>query len=191
MRSIVVGSAAEAMAEKFDREMMAWAPGSINKAEARILSAIAWWRSAGIEQPSRHQVAFVAGYTVNGHFNNTCGTLRTKGLLDYPTGGALSITPTGLGHVTVEDGAPSFMELCNRVRQVLKGEPHRRVFDVLVNGKAADGSSTFVRADLARRAGYTENGHFNNIVGELNSLGVICYPAKGSVALGPMFNGVQ
>jgi hypothetical protein len=32
------------------------------------------------------------------------------------------------------------------------------------------------------------NGHFNNTVGPLNSLGVARYPGKGTVSLGEMFD---
>jgi hypothetical protein len=36
-------------------------------------------------------------YTVNGHFNNLVGGLRTKGLVDYPNSGGVMLTDAGVG----------------------------------------------------------------------------------------------
>ena len=61
--------------------------------------------------------------------------------------------------------------------QKLSG-PESRVLQVLITKYP----SATPRADLAFAAGYTENGHFNNILGRLNSLGVAHYPTRGYVA---------
>jgi hypothetical protein len=154
-------------------------------AEQRVLDAIAWWDAAGVATPSRHQVAFVAGYTVNGHFNNVTGKLRGAGMVDYPGGGTLALTEAGRNAANTLSSKPTHEELINLVYGVLKAEPQRRVFGSLV--AAAEPLS---RAELAQRCGYTENGHFNNIVGALSGLGIAEYPAKGKVGLTDVFRSI-
>lgn len=159
------------------------APSSgVSASGQRVLDAIAWWGAAGVDQPTRHQVAFVANYTVNGHFNNQCGSLRGAALIDYPGGGTLALTEAGAAAAHAPDEAPTRDELVTRVGSVLKGEPMRRVFGILAENRKA-----MARKDLAEAAGYTENGHFNNIVGALNGIGVAEYPTKGFVGLSPIF----
>lgn len=160
--------------------------GGLKAPEQRIINAIAWWTAAGVSTPSRHQVAFVAGYTVNGHFNNTAGNLRARGLIDYPGDGTMVLTDDGSLVSHGPDSAPTRDELIQRVAAVLKGEPMRRVFAALV-----ESAKPMARADLAHACGYTENGHFNNIVGSLNGIGVIEYPVRGMVGLSDIFYGLS
>jgi hypothetical protein len=148
------------------------------KPHTRVLDALSWWEAAGQKQPQRVQVAMVAGYTVNGHFNNIIGELKTRDLVDYPGNGSISLTPSGRQLAAPQEAAPSRDELIRRVRAVLKTEPREKVFDVLVEAGAA-----MLREEVATAAGYTVNGHFNNIVGEMNSLGVVEYPQRGYVGL--------
>lgn len=162
------------------------APQRAGSAEQRVLDAISWWLAAGVDTPTRHQVAFVAGYTVNGHFNNVCGTLRSRGLVEYPGGGTLRLTLDGTAHTRVPNVKPGRQELVDRIAGVLKGEPQRRLFMALVQADAP-----LPRAELAARCGYTENGHFNNLCGALKSLGLVDYPTKGAVGLTPVVTGVR
>jgi hypothetical protein len=127
----------------------------------------------------------VAGYTVNGHFNNVCGSLRGRGLIDYPAGSCLGLTDEGRGKSNAPDARPTREDLIQRVTAVLKGEPMRRLFGALV-----DAGAPLNREDLARRCGYTVNGHFNNLCGALNGIGVAEYPSKGQVGLTSIFTGL-
>jgi hypothetical protein len=151
-------------------------------APKRILAALAWWSSAGITTPQRVQVAFVAGYTVNGHFNNVLGSLRSEGLIDYPGDGAVSLTASGREKVEMPE-APGFEDLIARIRSVLKDQAKRRLFDALLD-RWRSGHESMLRPELATAAGYTVNGHFNNMLGSLRSLGVVEY-AHGGVRLAP------
>lgn len=157
----------------------------LTKAEQKVVDAVAWWMAAGIEAPTRHQVAFVAGYTVNGHFNNMVGGLRTKGLVDYPQGGGVFLTPDGSGAANIPDGDIDFQELVRRVLAVLEPSPGR-IFKAV-----AEANRDLTRDELAQLTGYTVNGHFNNMVGSLRSLGVIQYPQQGGVRLGKMFEALR
>ncbi len=157
----------------------------MSKAEQRILDAAAWWRAAGVPQPTRHQVAFVARYTVNGHFNNMVGALRSRALVDYPTGGGVELTADGVAAANPVDESPSREELILRVREVLKSDAVRRIFSAVV-----DAGRDLTREELAALTNYTVNGHFNNMVGSLRSLGVIDYPKAGGVRLGDLFDAL-
>jgi len=153
--------------------------------EQRILDSIAWWKAAGIEQPSREQVAFGARYSVNGHFNNVLGTLRIKGFLDYPKGNHVALTAAGEAAANRPDTVATYQELVERAMSVLRDEPSRRIFDRVVKS-----GQVLTREELAEAAGYTVNGHFNNVLGRLRTLGLITYPAGNHVALGEMFEGL-
>lgn len=156
----------------------------VTKAEKRVLDAVAWWQSAGVAGPTRHQVAFVAGYTVNGHFNNLVGGLRTKGLVDYPAGGGVALTEQGQS-VAIVDEVPSRSALIEKVTGVLKGDSLKKIFRAVV-----DAGRDLTRDELAAMTGYTVNGHFNNMVGSLRSIGVFEYPHGGGVRLSALFDAL-
>jgi hypothetical protein len=157
----------------------------VGTVEQRILDALGWWRAAGIAQPSREQVAFVARYSVTGHFNNTLGALRSAGLVEYPAGGLVALTTEGLAHAVTPDAPPTRAELLARARAVLREEPLRRIYDAIVEAGAE-----LSRDDLAQRTGYTVNGHFNNGLGRLRTLGFITYQRGGQVALSALFDAL-
>jgi len=156
--------------------------GPAKKPRARILRSLAWWAALGVEQPTRPQVAFVARYTVNGHFNNTVGGLKADGLIEYPNG-CLALTREGFAAAPSLDVDPSRDGLIEAARAVLRVEPLRRVFDVLV-----EHGEPLSREKLATAAGYTVNGHFNNVVGRLRTLGLADYPSTGTVSLSEVFS---
>lgn len=152
----------------------------ISNASQRVLDAIAWWASVDCPQPSRRQVAFAAGYTVNGHFNNLTGQLRSAGLIDYPAGDHLCLTDAGAGAAALPDEPPSLDELHARIRGKLSNA-ELKLFDALVVARAS-GEPPLRPEDLAERSGYTVNGHFNNLRGRLRSLGLVDYIGGGTQA---------
>jgi hypothetical protein len=157
----------------------------ITKAEQRVLDAVAWWHAANIPEPTRLQVAMVARYTVNGHFNNLVGGLRTKGFVDYPMSGGVTLTESGDAAANRPVGDLTRDELIQRTLAVLKTASLQKIFRAVV-----DNGADLTREDLATKTGYTVNGHFNNMVGSLRSLGVIDYPRQGGVRLGEMFEAL-
>jgi len=156
----------------------------LQEPEQRILDSLAWWKAAGIERPTRVQVAFGARYTLNGHVNNTLGGLRTKGLIDYPDRGAVSLTEAGAALANTPSVAADRDELIRRALEVLREEPQQRLFRALVSAEA----EMLTREELAHACNYTLNGHVNNTLGSLRSIGLIDYPRRGFVALSEMFN---
>lgn len=142
----------------------------INGPEQRILDALAWWRAVGIEQPSKVQVAVVARYSPNGGaFNNPLGTLRTKGMIDYPQSGVVVLTAEGAAIANHPNDTPTNSELHQRVFGILDG-PQKRILEPLIQVYP----DRMDKADLAAAAGYSpDGGAFNNPLGALRSLGFI------------------
>lgn len=157
-------------AEKHDAQK------SLSKSEQKILDSLAWWASVGITEPSRAQVAFAAGYTVSGHFNNLLGTLRTRELLDYPQGDCAGLTDAGNALANHPAETANRPELYDRIRQKLS-EPQRRLFNVLLEAEGI-----LSNEELASRGGYTVSGHFNNLRGSLRTLQLAEYVSGGTVA---------
>ena len=149
---------------------------SLSKAELRILEACAWAHAIGLTAPATEVVAFLAGYTVNGHFTNMRGKLHTAGFVDYPGPGTLRLTEAG------EAAAPEV------TRPLTTEELHRAVFERL---DSAQGRllrplidaypETLSDEELAQKAGYTVNGHFTNMRGRLRTMGLITYPSPRQV----------
>lgn len=150
--------------------------------QQKILDALAFAEALGTPQPERITVAFFAGYTVNGHFNNTVGKLNASGLISYPVGGHLALTDEGRALADISSIEIATLEDLHEIWRSKLSEPQRRILNVLLNYRGRPVS----REELAQQAGYTVNGHFNNTVGKLNSLGAACYPQKGYVAAAPV-----
>jgi hypothetical protein len=151
--------------------------GEVSGIEQKILDAIAWWERIGVPEPSRRQVGFVAGYTMNGYFNNTISKMKTGHLIEYPGAGQIAMLDRGRQCARFPDVPPTQEEL------------HRRVFDQLqgIQLKLLQACidcypRSVDRAELADRCGYTLNGYFNNTVSSMKTMGFISYPEKGQVA---------
>ena len=146
--------------------------------EQRIVDAIAWMESIGVDTPEQTAVAFLAGYTYGGGaFNNPRGALRTKGLVDYVAGERICLTDEGRKASNQPDQPLTPEELHERVLARLPG-PEQRLLRPLLDAYPRAMSNE----ELAAAAGYTPNaGAFNNPRGRLRSLGLIDYPRPGHV----------
>lgn len=134
------------------------ANGTISSAELRVLKSLYWLKD---EERTPVKVAFFANYTVNGHFNNVMGGLRSKGYVQ-----AWSITNEGI-HMLPGDieGKPTGPQLREWLRLKLSvGE--NRILDTLIKAR---GERVAVEI-LAQQSDYTVNGHFNNCLGKLRTL---------------------
>lgn len=151
--------------------------GAVSKSMQKILDALAAFEQLGISPAKRVNVAFFAGYTENGHFNNMVGELRTNGFLDYPSGNMVQLTDAGRAIANADaNSIQSLDDLHNTWRSKLSPS-EAKLLSVLI-GYYPDAIS---RGELAAKTGYTENGHFNNMVGHLRSLGAADYPGGGTV----------
>jgi len=152
--------------------------GDMTGPEQRILDAIAWLESLGIEQPDQAAVAFLAGYTFGGGaFNNPRGRLRSRGLVDYPGGERIALTEAGRTLSVAPETPLNTEELHRHVMARLPG-PEQRILQPLLDAYPESLSND----ELAEAAGYTAGaGAFNNPRGRLRSLGLIDYPSPGRV----------
>lgn len=151
--------------------------------EKRILNAIAWLNSIGIDEPEQIAVAFLAGYTVGGGaFNNPKGSLRSKGLIEYNNNN-LILTPMGREYADVPDEVLTTEELHKKILGVLGG-PEKKLLEVLL----AEYPNEISNEELAERSGYqVGGGAFNNPRGRLRTLGLIEYKNGGVVARSILF----
>lgn len=150
----------------------------LSNPQRKVLDALALCERLGVDEPKRINVAFFAGYTENGHFNNTVGNLNAAGLLHYPHGGHLALTEKGRELANAENNpAQTIAELHDLWKSKLSS-PEVRVLEVLLEHHP----ESLDRERLAKLSGYTVNGHFNNVVGHLSTLGIAEYPQKGRVA---------
>jgi hypothetical protein len=140
--------------------------------EQRIVDAIAWQNSIGIEEPDQVAVAFLAHYTYGtGGFNNAKGSLRTKGLVEY-RGDRIELTDAGKKLANAAEEDLTTEELHKRVLSVLKN-PEQRILKPLLEAYP----KALHDEELAPLAKYKPGvGGFNNPKGRLRTLGLIQYP---------------
>jgi hypothetical protein len=157
--------------------------------EQRVLDALAWWASIGVDRPDKGQIGFLAGYrvgkNVGGTFGNLLGALRARGLLEYPGPGTATLTTAGARIARAPAEAPSTETLQRAIHDRLDNT-ESRVLQAIIDAYPEQLS----KQEAGKRSGYTvgENvgGTFGNILGRLRSLGLIDYPAPGKVAALPV-----
>jgi hypothetical protein len=157
--------------------------------QQRVLDAIAWLEAVGFPEPSKIQTGFMAGYRVGkrvgGTFGNVLGQLRSLELIDYPSAGAVQLTPAGRAAAEM----PAIERTTRGLQDAIFGRlsaTEQRVLQVLVD----EYPRAVTKQDCGARAGYSVGdrvgGTFGNILGRLRSLGLIDYPSPGSVAAEPV-----
>jgi len=144
--------------------------GAMSGPQRRILNAVNFWHSIGHDQPTREQVALVAGYSpTSTSFTNPLGGLRTSGAVDYPAPGRVQAKEQTGDTFAASSAAET-------LRKVLTG-PQLRILDAALQGDAD-------RPTIAQRAGYSDTStSFTNPLGGLRTLGLIEYPSTGQVAV--------
>ena len=129
-----------------------------------------------------NRLAALSGYTVNGHFNNMVGTLRADGRITPARVSPIQITEAGLKALGSFEPLPTGEALreywLNRV-----GMSKGRILEVLYNVYP----HPIGIEELAERAGYTVNGHFNNMIGSLRTMGLITPPRQPIKAVDYLF----
>lgn len=145
--------------------------GSFTRPQMRILESLAMWAALGHASPSREMVAAIAGYSPSsGGFNNLLGQIKTAGAIDYPQPGLVALAVSGIGAIGKDEA-----------RAKLAGNltnPQARIVGALVD----QGERT--REELGADTGYSpSSGGFNNLLGQLRTLGLIDYPRPGAVIM--------
>lgn len=144
----------------------------------KVLDAIAWMNSIGVADPVKPAVAFVAGYSPNtSGFQNACGALRSKGLVDYPGPSKISLTEAGRGLAQVPDASLSNEDLHRKILDNLSG-PEREILAALIGMRNSSVTKNDLAAALNRSAGASG---FQNACGRLRTLGLVEYPGPGLI----------
>jgi hypothetical protein len=145
---------------------------SLTGPEQRILDAIAWMESIGINEPELVAVAYLADYKHGGGaFNNPKAKLKGNGLVEY-RGDRIALTDEGRNLANAPEKLLNTEELHARVLARLTG-PERKLLRELLAVYPQDLSNE----ELAERSGYAIGGAFNNPKGRLRSLGLVEYPS--------------
>jgi hypothetical protein len=156
--------------------------GDMSGPEQRILDAIAWLNSIGVDDPEQTAVAFLAGYTIGGGaFNNPRGRLNQRGLVQYVSGDKIRLTEEGRRYANTPTTALDADELQRVVLERLPG-PEQKILRVLLNSYP----DSLTNEECASQAGYAHGGGaYNNPRGRLRSLGLIDYQ-NGKVVAKPL-----
>ena len=148
-----------------------------NGTQQRVLDAIAWWNSVGVESPIADRVGYIAGIKTGvGHWQNTVGPLRTQGLIEKTDDGTMTLTPEGVlfanspdEHVDLDGYHEALRESIRRNKKI-KGNRTLDAFNEFVSCAGAPLSND----ELGNRLGITPGvGHFQNTVGPLVTMGLI------------------
>lgn len=150
----------------------------LNRIDQRILDAIAWLVDKGVDPITRAAAAARAGTKVTGgYFSNALGRLRTGNLVEYPTGGTVTLTAEGAAIATVRNEG----SLSDSWLGIVNGIDHR-ILKCLIELHPTE--SEIGKVYLAEAIGTeASGGYFSNALGRLRTLGAIDYPRPGVVAL--------
>lgn len=146
----------------------------------RILDAVAALESAGIAAPARVQVALLCRYqnARSGGFSEPLGALFAQDLVTYPGPGRIALTESGRASASAPKKAPTSRDLQQMILSALSG-PEQRLLALLLDSYPADLS----RDEAASALNYQNprSGGFSEPLGHLHELGLVTYPARGSV----------
>lgn len=165
------------------------AGGAVAKTEQKILNALAWYEALGIEKPTKQQVGVVAGYKVGkgvgGHYGNSLGALRTRGLVSYPTPGIVVLTDEGR-RLARDPELPGTAEALQEHVVGLLSETEGKILGVILKIYPSDVRREDVAAQTNYKPEAASGGHFANTLGRLRTLGLVSYPRPGFVKAAPM-----
>jgi hypothetical protein len=152
--------------------------GDLSGPEQKILKAMGELLSIGKDLAPVAMVAAWSGYSPQGGaFGNPRGALRSKGLIDYPEPGRMTLTESGRNMVGPQE-PPDQDEIWRRIASFCTG-PEVKILRALVNNAGAD---EMPKEQLAEKAGYSPvGGAFGNPIGSLRTKGLLDYPRQGVV----------
>lgn len=148
-----------------------------NSAQQRVLNALAFYRTVGVDAPGIKHVGFIAKIKASGgHFQNTVGPLSSRGLIER-TDGRISLTAAGEPYAVAPDTPPTLRDYHAAIRDMLRTGAQQRVFDAI----AERGSEAATVEEIGKAANIDPTGgHFQNSIGPLVTLGVVTR-SKGMV----------
>jgi len=155
--------------------------GVLTPAKQRILDALAWLESVGMEASKPRLALMVDMSPKGGGFNNYLGSLRGAGLIDYPRTGYVALTEAG--REQANSGGAISTEHLQEMLFAKVGPSKARILRVLIDAYP----QVMSKEDLAAAVEMSPTGGgFNNYLGALRGVGLIDYPAPGSVVALPV-----
>jgi hypothetical protein len=154
----------------------------INKSEQRLLDSLARLESIGIKPANHFSMAFFARYKpTSGNFHNLRGKLKAKGFVQYVSG-KTELTVEGAALANRPEKLPTTEELHQTVLGMVTASQRRLLAPLLEHWP--DGLSN---EELAEQADYRKtSGNFNNLRGQLRSLGLVIYSAPSKTTAADM-----
>lgn len=136
------------------------------------MDSLRFWKDVGHDQPSREQVAAVAGYSVRGGaFGVPASQLNTMGIVAKPKNGSMSLAQE-------MDGNP--IDPKANIWSILDG-PQRRLLEAFLNH---DPKEALTREEVAQRAGYdAKGGAFGVPASKLCTLCILEKPGNGMLKM--------
>lgn len=144
----------------------------LNGPQKRIVNSLRFWRSVGYDNPSREQVAAVAGYSAQGGaFGVPASQLCTMGIVGKPGNGNLTL---------LKDVGGDAIDPKANILSILDG-PQKRILDSFL---AHDPYQVLDRAEVAKRANYeAQGGAFGVPTSKLCTLRILEKPANGQLKM--------
>lgn len=151
---------------------------SFSSSQQKILDALAWAESLGQVEAPKEIVAFLADASSSSSgFQNNCGSLRTAGMIEYPTPGMVALTEAGRERANRPAAALTHEAIMAKLEAKLSSSEIK-----IVRAAAAAFPDDVGKDELAGQVGAsTSSSGFQNNCGKCRSLGLITYPSPGRV----------
>jgi hypothetical protein len=145
----------------------------VSGTQRRILEGIAYLNGLGIATPSRVQVGWNVGKSVNTKsFMNDLGALRGGGWIEYVRGVGLNLTATGLKATSAEDYLTPTNDLRQRSWLEYVSAPQRQILELLITAYP----DYLSREELGVKVGKSVNTKsYMNDLGVLRNYGLVSY----------------
>lgn len=152
--------------------------GEVSRPQMRILAELAMFESLRITPLPKKMLAAASGVSHSSSgYDKNLSTLRTKGMIDYPSPGMIALSDPGrsVAPPIEEPAYPAAM--LERCKEVISG-PQFRILEELFRAYP----DAIDRTTLAEKVGQSEtsSGYDKNI-STLRSAGMVEYPAQGQV----------
>jgi hypothetical protein len=152
----------------------------VSKPQEAILNALAWFESVGIKSARLQMVAAVASVSSKSSgFKKNVSTLRTSGLIDYPSPGSATLTKEGqrLAQYPLD---PATEKALQEAIYAMVSEPQAVILKVLVKRRG----EALSKDELADECGVSPlSSGFKKNVSTMHTWGFVNYPSVGMVTI--------
>ena len=151
---------------------------SFSSSEQKILDALAWTESLGQNEAPKEILAFLSdASSKSSGFQNNCGSLRTAGMIEYPSPGMVALTDDGRARANRPADALTHEAIMAKLEAKLSSSEMK-----IVRAAAAAFPNDVGKDELAAEVGAsTASSGFQNNCGKCRTLGLITYPKPGRI----------